>query len=271
MFYHLTSNEFLENINMNIVIPRHTLRALSLVLLLALLLVACAPAVTPAAPTSTNPPTPTATATARPTEAPKATEAMKSTDAIKATNPSSAPSGKTTYKIVPGDSKVTYEVGETFLNQNNRFNLAKGVTSQVTGQVFGDKANPTASSMGEIQIDISQFKSDSDRRDGYIRGNGLESGKYPIAKFVPTKIETLPASYTEGSEHSFKVSGDLTIKQTTKPVTWEVTTKLVGDTLTGKATTELLMSDFKVGPISILGVLNTEDKVKLTFDFVAKP
>ena len=259
-----------------------TFRGLSLVLLLALLLTACAPALTPAAPTATNPP-PAATATARPTEPAQATATVKATDAVqataavkatdspKATNTPAASAGKTTYKIVPGESKVTYEVGETFLNQNNRFNLAKGVTSQVTGQIFGDKANPTTSSMGEFQIDISQFKSDSDRRDGYIRSNGLESGKYPIAKFVPVKIDVLPASDKEGSEYSFTVSGALTIKQTTKPVTWEVTTKLVGDTLTGKATTELLMSDFKVGPISILGVLNTEDKVKLIFDFVAKP
>ena len=73
------------------------------------------------------------------------------------------------------------------------------------------------------------------------------------------------------SRYSFKVTGDMTIKTTTKPVTWDVTTQLSGDTLTGTATTEILMSTFNVGPISILGMLNTEDKVKLTFEFVAKP
>jgi hypothetical protein len=31
------------------------------------------------------------------------------------------------------------------------------------------------------------------------------------------------------------------------------------------------MSDFKIGPISIGGVLNTEDAVKIRFDFVARP
>jgi polyisoprenoid-binding protein YceI len=255
---------------MNHRFTRNTLRGLSLVILFSLLLAACAPAVTPAAPAATHPPA-AATAAIKATDVPKATAAIHATDAPKTINPVSAPAGKTTYKIVPGESKVTYEVGETFLNQNNRFNLAKGVTTQVSGQIIGDKGNPASASMGEFQIDISQFKSDSDRRDGYIRNNGLESSKYPMAKFVPTKIETLPASYQEGTDTVIKVTGDLTIKQTTKPVTWDVTTKLVGDTLTGKATTELLMSDFKVGPISILGLLNTEDKVKLTFDFVAKP
>ncbi len=255
-----------------------SLRLLSAILLVTLILAACTPAVTPtsaptlAAASATAPATPTLAA---PTEAPKATSAALPTEAAKATAPAAtsqpAATGKITYKIVPGESKVTYEVGETFINQSNRFNLAKGVTTDVSGEVYGDKANPTASSMGAFVIDISKFKSDSDRRDGYIRSNGLESSKYPTAKFVPGKVETLPSTYQEGNSYSFKVTGDLTVKTTTQPVTWDVTTKLVGDTLTGQATTEILMSKFNVGPISILGILNTEDKVKLTFEFVAKP
>jgi hypothetical protein len=53
-------------------------------------------------------------------------------------------------------------------------------------------------------------------------------------------------------------------------VTFEVT--LVGDgvTMTGEATTTILMSDFGFGPISIGGILNTEDEVKVTFAFVAR-
>jgi polyisoprenoid-binding protein YceI len=256
---------------------------LSLLVIFPLLLAACAPLATPTAsapqptaqaqasavPSATTAAQPTATTAVQPTSttAPAATTVSQP-----GTNPAPAAAGSlTTYKIVTGQSKVTYEVGETFLNQNNRFNLAKGVTTQVTGEVYGDKSDPTKASIGKIEIDISQFASDSGQRDRYIRGNGLESSKYPKAIFVPTKIESLPASYTDGKSVSFKVTGDMTIKTTTKPVTWEVTTQLNGDTLTGTATTEILMSTFNVGPISILGMLNTEDKVKLTFEFVAKP
>jgi hypothetical protein len=32
-----------------------------------------------------------------------------------------------------------------------------------------------------------------------------------------------------------------------------------------------LMSDFGFGPISLAGILNTEDEVKINFDFVARP
>lgn len=180
-------------------------------------------------------------------------------------------SGKITFTIIPGQSRVSYEVGETFLNQNNRFAVAKGITTQVTGEVYGNLNDPPASSIGTIEIDISLFTSDNGQRDRYIRNNGLESSKYPIAKFVATKIETLPHACMDGQDYSFKVTGDMTIKTTTLPISWDVTARLTDDTLTGTATTEILMSSFKVGPISILGVLNTEDKVKLTFEFVAKP
>jgi hypothetical protein len=43
------------------------------------------------------------------------------------------------------------------------------------------------------------------------------------------------------------------------------------DSLEGSATTTLLMSDYGFGPISIGGILNTEDEVKLNFQFVARP
>jgi polyisoprenoid-binding protein YceI len=250
----------------------HGTRWFSLIFLAAtFILAACAPTnTTPAAadPTAAASST-TQPADPNPTAQPQTANVADPTAA--SPTQSAAQNGQITYNIVPGESKVTYEVGETFLNQNNRFNLAVGVTTQVTGSVTGDQNNPSAVTLGTFEIDISQFKSDSGRRDGYIRSNGLESSKYPIAKFVPTKVESLPGTYTEGQDVTVKVTGDLTIKTTTQPVTWDVTVKLANGVVTGKATTEILMSNFNVGPISVLGVLNTEDKVKLTFDFVAKP
>jgi polyisoprenoid-binding protein YceI len=176
-----------------------------------------------------------------------------------------------TFTIVPSESKVTYEVAETFINQSNRFNLAVGVTNSVSGQIQADLQNPPASTLGEFTIDISKFTSDSSRRDNAIRNNWLESARFPTAVFKPTSIATLPGSYDEGKDYSFQVTGDLTVKETTRPVTFDVTAKLNGNTLAGKATATILLSDFNVGPISILGVLKTEDQAKLTLEFVARP
>ncbi len=233
-------------------------RILPLILLLTTLLAACT--------------------TAQPTTPPVATKPVSTVLATKipvATAPSTAvtpkSSGAVTFNIIPEESKVTYEVGETFFNQNNRFNLAVGVTQTLSGSVFGDLSNPPVSSIGPIQVDISKFTSDSNRRDNAIRGDWLESTRFPIATFVSTSIEGLPSSYAEGQDYALKVTGDLTVREVTRSVTFDVITRLNGDTLSGTANTTILLSDFSIGPISIAGILKTEDEAKITLEFVARP
>jgi len=174
------------------------------------------------------------------------------------------------FSIVPGESQVTYEVGETFLGEN-RFNVAIGVTPQIEGQIMGDLTDPRSVVLGPVVVDISQFKSDSDRRDNKIRSDFLQSTQFPLATFKPTQIEGVPDEYTAGEPVTLQILGDLTVKETTLPVTFETTVQLEGDTLTGEATTTILMSDFGIGPISLAGMLQTEDEVKITFNFVARP
>ncbi len=178
--------------------------------------------------------------------------------------------GLEVFTIVPDESEVKYEVGEVFLDQNNAFNLAVGISSGGNGEILVDRSNPTNSVIGPISVDVSQFTSDNQRRDNAIRERFLESAKYPIVEFTPQEIQDLPESYQEGAQISFQVSGDLTVREVTKPVTFEVSMTGEGDQITGEATTTILMSDFGFGPISILGVLNTEDEVKVTFTFVAR-
>ncbi len=175
------------------------------------------------------------------------------------------------FKIVPGESQLQYEVGETFLNENNRFNTAVGVTPQVEGEIHVDQTSPQNSSVGTITADISQFKSDSGRRDNQIRQRFLESSRYPTVTFVPTQIEGLPETYQQGQDIPVKITGDLTIREVTKPVTFDAVIRTDGNQLTGQATTTILMSDFGFGPISIAGILNTQDEVKVTLTIVARP
>ena len=68
------------------------------------------------------------------------------------------PSGEILLKIVPEESTVIYEVGETFLDQNNRFATAIGETSQVSGEIFANPENPLESRLGAFAIDISTFE-----------------------------------------------------------------------------------------------------------------
>ena len=175
------------------------------------------------------------------------------------------------FRIVPGETQLVYEVGETFLNQDNRFNLAVGVSTQVEGEVTVDPAAPQNSMIGTVTADISQFQSDNNRRDNAIRDRFLESSKFPIVTFVPTEVVGLPGTYQEGQEIPLTIIGDLTIRDVTRPVTFEASVKLEGNELRGEATTKILMSEFNFGPINIAGILFTEDEAKVSLMLVARP
>ena len=243
------------------------MRRITLLVVVALLLASCSSQATTTPEPTEAPALPTVAA---PTMAAPTVMAPASTEPV-ATEAAPSAGGVVVYKIVPGESTVSYEVGETFFSENNRFAVAVGVTSDVNGEVQVDHTNPQNSMLGPVTVDISKLQSDSGRRDGRIREQWLESARYPIATFTPTGTEGLPSAYTEGQPINFKVAGDLTVREATQPVTFDVTATLQGGALTGTATTTILMSAFGVGPIEIAGILGTEDEVKLTISFVARP
>jgi polyisoprenoid-binding protein YceI len=174
------------------------------------------------------------------------------------------------FGIVPGESSVSYEVNEVFIREGNVLNTAIGVTDVVSGVIHIDYNNPQNSIIGPISVDISKLTSDQNLRDKAIRERWLESEKFPIATFVSTKIEGIPEVGDEGKDYALRITGDMTIREVTKEVTFDATVKVDGDVMSGTAMTTLLMSDFEVGPINIIGILKTDDEVKLTFNLVAK-
>ena len=191
--------------------------------------------------------------------------------AVAAQAPPAASVGLERFVIVPEDSQVAYHVGEVFFNQNHQFNLATGVTKALRGEVLIDRTHPRRSQVGPITVDISQFASDSARRDEMIRGRWLESSRFPIAEFMPTAFQGLPDGDVQGRGIPLKITGDLRIRDVTRSATFDVSLKLEAETITGVATTTILMTDFGFDPPSILGILKAGNEVNLEFRFTARP
>ena len=190
---------------------------------------------------------------------------------VSAVRAAPSPAAGQRFVIVPGESSVTYRVNETFINEGNRLNTAVGVTTAVRGEVLVDRARPANSRIGTVTIDISQFKSDSERRDNAIRSRWLESSRFPNAVFTPTSMQGLPDSHQDGREVAVEIAGTLKIRDVTRPVVFASTVKLDGGTLVVTGTTAIKMTDFGFNPPSILGLLRAENDTKLEFRFVARP
>lgn len=190
-----------------------------------------------------------------------------------ASAPTAAASASTnsfrTFAIVPEQTEASYDVQEQFLNQNVPVR-AIGKTNVVSGTFrFTADGQPTGE-VTKIVVDLRTLTSDSGRRDGAIRSRWLESDTYPYAEFVSTGVDGVPASYTSGQDITFKLNGTMTIRKITKPMTFDVTGKLDGDTVIGSATTTLLMRDFGFEPPDIAGILKVEDGVNVRINFTAK-
>ena len=268
----------------------------SIALFLALIAVACTPAAAeqqsaamPAgresAATLVATGVPTLTATFTPIAGPQPTDspAPASPTAPKPTsataNPSPVPpiaapaaaAGPARFVIDPAHSTVSYGVGETFLKQGNRFAYAVGVTSTISGEIAVDSDNPAASTVGEITVDISAFQSDSARRDKAIRDRWLQSSKFPLAVFSPTELRGLPQSYTSGDVIDFEVAGDLLVRDVSHAIVLAVSTSMEGERLSGTATARVQMTDFGFDPPTVAGMVEAENDVDITFEFVALP
>lgn len=82
-----------------------------------------------------------------------------------------------------------------------------------TGNIYPD--NPEGSSV-EITIQTASIKTHNEARDNDLRAsNFLEVDKYPTMTFKSTKIEST-------GQDRYTVTGDLTIKGNTRPVTLSV-------------------------------------------------
>jgi polyisoprenoid-binding protein YceI len=235
------------------------------------------PTITPLPPTATRPTnTPLPTATSKPADTP-----LPSTATPKPTEtpvpPTLAPATPVLLKLMSGESNVQYEVAEFLISQNNTMAVAMGVTSQMNGEIRLDLETPTKSQVGKIVVDIRALKSEghpngngSSRRDSIIRQMWLESDRYPLAEFMPRQIEGLPGRYRIGDALTFKMIGDMKIKTSTQPVTWDVTATYDGNVLRGTATTAIKMTQFGFEPPNIASIVRAGDDVKLRMDFVAR-
>jgi polyisoprenoid-binding protein YceI len=276
---------------------------LSILLLLTAVLVACgtAPAETPVAPPVMDeatavpaPPEPTATAptmaTLEPGEEPypppvavqprvDAYPAMPQpaappTDAYPGQEASAAGSART-FVILPEESEAAYIVAEEFLSgavqrlgQLLGLTDTIGRTQDVEGELVLDlsAANPLVS--GEFVVDLRTLTSDDSRRDNRIRDEWLQSSQYPLAEFVATAVENFPASYSEGQTITFQLLGDMTIREITQPVRFDVTATLSGNSITGTATAEMRMTDFGFNPPAMANLFTVADEftVEITFN-----
>ena len=116
---------------------------------------------------------------------------------------------RTTWTIDPSHTTVE------FVAKHMMITTVKGRFAELTGTIVADETNLADSSV-EATMQAASLDTRSEQRDAHLRSpDFLDVERYPEVTFKSTGIS--------GSKDSFKLTGDLTIRGVTRPITLEVT------------------------------------------------
>ena len=172
------------------------------------------------------------------------------------------------FELVPAQSEARYRVKEQLANLNFP-NDAVGVTKTVQGVVAFDSKGAFLP-QSNFSIDLSTLKSDESRRDGFIRQNTLQTDRFPKATFKPKEVKGLTFPLAKTGKFNVQITGDLTIRNVTKPVTWEGELELRDNTVQLKAKTRFTFKEFDLTQPRVFIVLSVDEFIQLEVDFVFK-
>lgn len=116
-------------------------------------------------------------------------------------------------------------------HSNVKFSVTHMVVSEVGGtfRIFDGTVEHTKPDFSDAKIDftvdVSSINTDNERRDNHLKSDDFfNAEKFAQMKFVST-------SFTPTSDNKYKLAGNLTIRDVTKPVIFDVT---YGGTITDK-------------------------------------
>ena len=230
---------------------------------------------TPAVPTPTTAAvaTPIAAQSSVATSAPTSVASPSSAPASVSTTSSSttAPTvnaSAVTLVVDPAASTASYHAHEQLVGRTLP-SEAVGTTAGVSGSLAFAADGTIVADQSKISVDLSKLQSDESRRDNFIKGNTLQTSRYPMATFVPTAVQGLPSPLPTSGQVTFQLLGDLTVHGVTKPVTWQVTAQFGDSTVTGDATSAIHITEFGMSPPKAGPVLSIEDGLTLELAFTA--
>jgi polyisoprenoid-binding protein YceI len=115
----------------------------------------------------------------------------------------------TTWNIDPAHSDVQFSAKHMMMT------TVRGRFTAVEGSIALDEENPT-NSTGSFTVGVASLNTGVEQRDGHLRSaDFFDTDNHPTATFSATSVESKGGS-------DYRVGGDLTIRGTTRPVSFDV-------------------------------------------------
>lgn len=146
---------------------------------------------------------------------------------------------------------------------------AIGETTRVSGTIVFEDDGNVVSEQSKITVWLPGLRSDEDRRDRWARNELFNVSEYPNAEFTVSSISGLSWPLPDSGTQSFQLAGDLTVRDVSKPVSWDVTAEFSGGAVSGQAKTVVTFDQFELSKPTFAFIISVEDEIRLELDIVA--
>jgi polyisoprenoid-binding protein YceI len=172
--------------------------------------------------------------------------------------------------VAPEGNEARYVVREQLVSLDLP-NDAIGRTNAVTGQLVFDGSGTVVPAESKFVIDVTTLKSDKERRDGYLQRRTLETAQFPTVTLAPTAVRGMPWPLPASGTFEFALDGDVTIRDVTRSVRWQVSATAEGGAFTGTAVTSFPFEAFDLTQPKVSVVLSVENQIRLEYEFHLVP
>jgi polyisoprenoid-binding protein YceI len=159
------------------------------------------------------------------------------------------------------DSVVGYRVKEILFGQATE---GVGRTKDVKATLTIANNAVTAAS---FTVQMGTLESDAAKRDGQFNGRIMDVATHPTATFSLTKPLTLPANAVSGDVITTDATGELTLRGTTKTVTFPVKAQVQGSTFTVVGNITIVFSEWSIPEPGLPGI-SVDPQGLLEFELV---
>ncbi|HMD36044.1 MAG TPA: YceI family protein [Vicinamibacterales bacterium] len=187
---------------------------------------------------------------------------------------SAAPAASQTLTIDPASSTATIDVGKAGV-----FSFAAGHTHEVRGPIESGTVNFDTHDASRDRVDLviassalqvsakGEPPADVPEVQAAMQSEKvLASARFPKITFTSTAVNGV----RDAASFDATVTGMLTIRDRSRPVTTTVHVQRTASSLTATGRFTIRQTAFGIQPISVAGVVKVEDELKIAFSIVAR-
>ena len=173
-----------------------------------------------------------------------------------------------TWDIAPGRQVYAgYRIKELFGDAVLK-HVVVGRTPAVSGHISIANGQITTA---VVIADVTKLQSDRAARDTYILDNGLDSSKYPTARFTLSQPIVLQAGTGKGQPLHADATGMLLIHGVSRPVTIPFRACWNGPTIDVVGTSPITLSDYKIqAPHTVIANVDNHGSLEFDLEFVPR-